>query len=197
VSVSDVTLVGRESELSRLMHLFHLAQSGRTQIVLLHGRVGVGKTCLAQAVARYGAEHHGAVCVGTTPSYGEHLPFAGWDSVLLTLLDLDGVPQNARAEALMAALAKYELGVWAALIAIGGRHLTPYRKCIRCRGYARHAAQSTLRNCCASRAVASAFVDLDNVQWMTSVSLGLLDTLLTLPAQTDVFVHVYRDMGQG
>src|SRR6266568_1513836 len=43
----DGPLLGRTAELSTLIKLYHVAQRGQTQVVLLEGEVGIGKTRLA------------------------------------------------------------------------------------------------------------------------------------------------------
>ncbi|HNT76988.1 MAG TPA: AAA family ATPase [Anaerolineae bacterium] len=197
VTAPDVTLVGRDAEVARLTQLLYLAQSGHTQVVLLHGRVGVGKTQVAQAVARYATDHGCAVCLGAPPSYGEHLPFAGWESVLLALLELDSTPQSSRTEGLVAALTRYELGAWAALIApLLGVALAPSSEVLSLPPDMRDMQrQSALRDLLQKAAQERPRVLIfDNVQWMSAASLELLDTLLTLPG-TDplMLVLTYRD----
>lgn len=71
----DGPLLGRTTELSTLIKLYHSAQRGQTQVVLLEGEVGIGKTRLATEFLAW-AETEGAdVMQGQAFETGGHLPY--------------------------------------------------------------------------------------------------------------------------
>ena len=196
-SASDIPLVGREMELTRLTHLLNLVRAGRSQVVLLHGRVGVGKSRLAHEVVTQAAQMGFAVHQGSVPSYGEHLPFAGWDNVLRSLFELDALSPEGRAEALLSAMARYDLGTWTALISpLVGVTVAASSDVLSLPPNMRDMQrQSTLRELWEKAAQEQArLLLLDNVQWMSAASLELLDVLLTLPSSGSLLIMlVYRD----
>src|ERR1700730_3589336 len=70
----DGPLLGRTRELSTLIRVFHSAQRGQTQVVLLEGEVGIGKTRLATEFLAW-AEIEGAdVLRGQAFESGGQLP---------------------------------------------------------------------------------------------------------------------------
>src|SRR5712691_2718062 len=71
----DGPLLGRTAELSTLIKLYHTAQRGHTQVVLLEGEVGIGKTRLASEFLAW-AETEGAdVLQGHAFETGGQLPY--------------------------------------------------------------------------------------------------------------------------
>jgi DNA-binding CsgD family transcriptional regulator len=75
VSGADQTIVGREAELERLLHLLGRTAAGETAVAALVGEPGVGKTRLARelasrAEARGAAVLWGAAYEDWTPPYG-------------------------------------------------------------------------------------------------------------------------------
>ena len=68
-------LLGRTTELSTLIKLYHTVQRGHTQVVLLEGEVGIGKTRLASEFLAW-AEMEGAdVLQGQAFEAGGQLPY--------------------------------------------------------------------------------------------------------------------------
>lgn len=113
----ETGLVGRESERDALLATLPPLRAGEPQFVLIHGEAGVGKTTLVQTLTARAEAQGIAVHAGAAPSYGHHLPFAGWDRVLTSVLGLDAVPEERREEALIRGLERYGVGAWAALVA--------------------------------------------------------------------------------
>jgi transcriptional activator/AAA ATPase-like protein len=71
----DGPLLGRTTELSRLIKIYHTAQRGQTQVVLLEGEAGIGKTRLATEFLAW-AEMEGAdVLQGQAFETGGQLPY--------------------------------------------------------------------------------------------------------------------------
>ena len=196
-AATDIPLVGRADELEQLSQVLRSVQTGTSQAVLLHGGAGVGKSRLVQDAAELAGRMGFAVHTGAAPSYGEHLPFAGWDSALLSLFDLESLPPEARQDALEAALARYGLSVWAALIApLMGLALPPSSEVLSLPSNMRDMQrQSVLRDVLQKAAEERPrLLVLDNVHWMSSASLDLLDALLSLPCPAPLMLLVtYRD----
>ncbi len=191
MAATETPLVGREIELQRLSLLLDLVKAGRMQLLLLHGRVGVGKTRLAHEITACAKDRGFAIYMGAAPSYGEHLPFAGWDTVLLALLGLESLPAEARPEALTAALARYALEPWAALIGpLVGVTVPPSSEVLALPSNMRDMQrQSALRDLWEKVSQEKpCMLFLDNVQWMSAASLDLLGALLTLPDTSPLVV---------
>ncbi len=197
VSTSEIPLVGRDRELTQIAQTLHKVKAGQFHVVLLHGRVGVGKSRFAQEIARQAERLGFAVHMGTVPSYGEHLPFAGWDSVLLSLFELDTLELEARPEALESGMAYHGLATWSALVApVMGLSVPPSSDVLSLPLNMRDMQRQGILHELWLKAAQEQprFLFLDNVQWMSSASLELLDALLSLPASVPVIVVVtYRD----
>ncbi|XVS61047.1 BTAD domain-containing putative transcriptional regulator [Actinosynnema sp. CA-299493] len=84
------TLVGRTAELTLLTDL--LAASGRDggRFAAIVGEAGIGKTTLADALARRAAETGIPVAWGRCPDLGQAPPFWLWTQVVRTLVPLAG-----------------------------------------------------------------------------------------------------------
>ncbi|MBN2005968.1 MAG: AAA family ATPase [Anaerolineae bacterium] len=184
MTATETSIVGREIELQRLSRLLDLVKAGRMQMVLLHGKVGVGKTRLAHEVTHCAKDLGFSAYMGVAPSYGAHLPFAGWDTVLLALLGLESVPDAARPGALIAAMARYGLDTWAALIGpLVGVNVPPSSEVLALPPHMRDMQrQGTLRELWEKASQEKpCLLFMDNAQWMSPASLDLLGALLTLP----------------
>ncbi|MEU4448582.1 BTAD domain-containing putative transcriptional regulator [Actinosynnema sp. NPDC050801] len=96
-------LVGREAELAVLTEL--LAASGRTggRFAAIVGEAGIGKTSLADAVARRAAAAGVPVVWGRCPDIGQAPPFWLWAQVVRALVPLAGDAGTARALAVFGA----------------------------------------------------------------------------------------------
>ncbi|GAB2961901.1 BTAD domain-containing putative transcriptional regulator [Saccharothrix stipae] len=96
-------LVGRETELAVLTEL--LAASGRTggRFAAIVGEAGIGKTSLADAVARRAAAAGVPVARGRCPDIGQTPPFWLWAQVVRALVPLAGDAGTAPALAVFGA----------------------------------------------------------------------------------------------
>lgn len=70
---SKTPIVGRQRELAFLMNHYEAAKNGRTQVVVVSGEAGIGKTCLLGEVARR-ASLDGAVILHGDASDAEGMP---------------------------------------------------------------------------------------------------------------------------
>src|SRR5437763_2544097 len=101
----DGPLLGRTTELSTLIKVYHSAQRGQTQVVLLEGEVGIGKTRLASEFLAW-AEVEGAdVLHGQAFETGGQLPYRPMIEALRPRIERDNAP-----DALLSDLWLAELG---------------------------------------------------------------------------------------
>ncbi len=196
-SATDIPIVGREEELEQLLYVLQAAKSGKVSMVLLHGEAGVGKSHLVQELGRAADALGFAVHCGVAPSYGAHLPLAAWEAILLSLFDLDAVPLEERPAALSVALARYDVGQWAALLApLMGLELPPSPDFLDLPANLREAKRQEAL-CDLWRTAAQQQPQLlifENAHWMSATSLELLDGLLNLQDQVPlVIVITYRE----
>src|SRR5260370_13957666 len=98
-------LLGRTTELSTLIKVYHTAQRGQTQVVLLEGEVGIGKTRLATEFLAW-AEVEGAdVLQGQAFETGGQLPYRPRIDALRPRIGREHAPDG-----LLSDLALAELG---------------------------------------------------------------------------------------
>ena len=71
-------LVGRESELTVLRQHRDTALAGQGSLVLIGGEAGIGKTALAEAICREGADRGALVLVGRCFDLAETPPYGPW-----------------------------------------------------------------------------------------------------------------------
>jgi len=90
------TLVGRETEIARLLALFRQASDGQRQVVFIQGEAGIGKSSLVEAFLRAARTPPGPVLIGygqCVEQYGEREPYM---AVLETLERLSRGPARDR-----------------------------------------------------------------------------------------------------
>src|SRR5579863_1651907 len=105
-------LMGRTTELSTLIKVYHSAQRGQTQVVLLEGEVGIGKTRLATEFLAW-AEMEGAdVLRGQAFETGGHLPYRPVIEALRPRIERENAPDDLLSDLWLAELARLlpELG---------------------------------------------------------------------------------------
>src|SRR5438132_4100580 len=112
VAFLDGPLLGRTTELSTLIKLYHTAQRGQTQVVLLEGEVGIGKTRLATEFLAW-AEIEGAdVLRGQAFESGGQLPYRPVIEALRPRIERENAPDDLLSDLWLAELARLlpELG---------------------------------------------------------------------------------------
>src|SRR6185437_832809 len=105
-------LLGRKAELSTLIKVYHTAKRGQTQIVLLEGEVGIGKTRLATEFLAW-AEVEGAdVLQGQAFETGGQLPYRPLIEALRPRIERENAPDDLLSDLWLAELARLlpELG---------------------------------------------------------------------------------------
>src|SRR5579864_2360981 len=99
-------LLGRTTELSTLIKLYHTAQLGQTQVVLLEGEVGIGKTRLATEFLAW-AEMEGAdVLQGQAFEAGGQLPYRPVIEALRPRIERENAPDDLLSDTWLAELAR-------------------------------------------------------------------------------------------
>src|ERR1051326_4132169 len=98
-------LLGRTTELSALIKVYHTAKRGQTQIVLLEGEVGIGKTRLATEFLAW-AEVEGAdVLHGQAFETGGQLPYRPLIEALRPRIERENAPDDLLSDLWLADLA--------------------------------------------------------------------------------------------
>ncbi|HEY88571.1 MAG TPA: AAA family ATPase [Thermoflexia bacterium] len=197
-AVEGLPLIGRAEELGELQAaLARCATRTQTEIVLLHGVAGMGKSRLAAELSRWALGQGFQVHSGSAPSYGMHLPHAAWKGLLLSLLGLDALPVAKQPAALHHLLAALGLDIWAALIApLIDLEVVPSPEVAslspELREMERLIVLTALLEAAAS--VQPQLLILENVHWMPPASRQLLAGVLeNLPAASFTLVLTYRD----
>jgi DNA-binding SARP family transcriptional activator len=99
-------LLGRTTELSTLIRVYHTAQRGQTQVVLLEGEVGIGKTRLATEFLAW-AEMEGAdVLQGQAFETGGHLPYRPVIEALRPRIERENAPDDLLSDMWLAELSR-------------------------------------------------------------------------------------------
>src|SRR5207302_10400358 len=112
VLLLDGPFLGRTTELSTLIKVYHTAQRGQTQVVLLEGEVGIGKTRLATEFLAW-AEVEGAdVLQGQAFETGGQLPYRPVIEALRPRIERENAPDDLLSDTWLAELVRLlpELG---------------------------------------------------------------------------------------
>ncbi|MEO8953789.1 MAG: AAA family ATPase, partial [Ktedonobacteraceae bacterium] len=102
----DGPLLGRTAELSTLIRVYHSAQRGQTQVVLLEGELGIGKTRLATEFLAW-AEVEGAdVLQAQAFETGGQLPYRPVIEALRPRIERENAPDDLLSDLWLAELAR-------------------------------------------------------------------------------------------
>src|SRR5438552_328811 len=102
----DGPFLGRTTELSLLIKAYHTAQRGQTQVVLLQGEAGIGKTRLAKEFLAW-AEMEGAdVLQGRAFETGGRLPYRPVIEALRPRIERENAPDDLLSDTWRAELAR-------------------------------------------------------------------------------------------
>ncbi len=202
----ETPLVGRREEVAQFSDVLDRVAEGAGYVVLVQGRAGVGKSRLVQEVVKLAEQRGFTTHMGSAPSYGEHLPFAAWDNVLRSLLVAGrgddearqgNVSSAERQTTLNAALARYGMATWAALIApLMGWEMPPSPDVLSLPPNMRAMQRQTVLSELWQKAAEAQprLLVVDNAHWMSPASLELLDAVVhAAPSAPLLIVVTYRE----
>jgi DNA-binding SARP family transcriptional activator len=167
----DGPLLGRNPEMSTLLKRYHAAQRGQTQVVLLEGEMGIGKTRLATAFLAWAAIEGADVLRGQAFESGGHLPYRPVIEALRPRIERENAPDDLLSDTWLAELLRLlpELGERYPDLLIAAAETSGARQRL-------FEAVARLGQALAARAPLVFF--LDDVQWADAGSLDLLHYLV-------------------
>ena len=171
-------LLGRTAEVSTLIKVYHAAQRGQAQVVLLEGEVGIGKTRLASEFLAW-AEIEGAdVLQGQAFESGGQLPYQPVIEALRPRIERENAPDDLLSDTWLAELARLlpELGDrYPDLPAPSGEKAVARTRLFE--------AVARLGQALAARAPLVLFID--DAQWADAASLDVLHYLARRFAESE------------
>lgn len=99
-------LLGRTTELSTLIKVYHTAQRGQTQVVLLEGEVGIGKTRLASEFLTWAQVEGADVLRGQAFETGGQLPYLPVIEALRSRIERENAPDDLLSDLWLAELSR-------------------------------------------------------------------------------------------
>src|SRR6266568_292208 len=187
----DSPLLGRTTELSTLIKVYHTAQRGQTQVVFLEGEVGIGKTRLATEFLAW-AEVEGAdVLQGQAFETGGQLPYRPVIEALRPRIERENAPDDLLSDTWLAELARLLPELWDRYpdlpAPVGDKSVARNRL---------FEAVARLGQALAARTLLVLFVD--DVQWADAASLDVLHYLARrfAESQTPAFLLLTLRMGE-
>ena len=88
-------LIGRDAEWQTIHTVSELAQAGQTQILVILGDVGLGKSRLLDELTAHWTEHGALSLWATCPSFGRHTPYLPWIDLLRALFGFNPADSNS------------------------------------------------------------------------------------------------------
>jgi len=187
----DSPLLGRTTELSTLIKVYHTAQRGQTQVVFLEGEVGIGKTRLATEFLAW-AEVEGAdVLQGQAFETGGQLPYRPVIEALRPRIERENAPDDLLSDTWLAELARLLPELWDRYpdlpAPVGDKSVARNRL---------FEAVARLGQALAARTPLVLFID--DVQWADAASLDVLHYLARrfAESQTPAFLLLTLRMGE-
>ena len=88
-------LVGRQAELARIVAMLDAIQAGRSQILLVEGEAGIGKSRLVEEAIRLMRERGLVGLLGMGRSIEQQTPYRAWRDIFTSYFDLEDVDELA------------------------------------------------------------------------------------------------------
>jgi DNA-binding SARP family transcriptional activator len=105
-TLNESPLLGRTTELSTLIKVYHSAQRGQTQVVFLEGEAGIGKTRLATEFLAWAAVEGADVLQGRAFESGGHLPYQPVIEALRPRIERENAPEDLLSDIWLAELTR-------------------------------------------------------------------------------------------
>ena len=179
------SLVGRDEEWQTVWRVAQQAAGGNCQVLDIHGEMGMGKSRLIEELIDRWNGQGGATFSAGCLSYGRHIPYAPWITILREVFGLrEGDSDQERCEKITSRLATAnpEWSDWAALFA----HLlnVPMPESDLLRSLDPKLRQQNLQRIVSSLISSESehhptLLVVDDIQWVDDVSLTLLNHLTT------------------
>jgi DNA-binding SARP family transcriptional activator len=187
----DGPLLGRTAELSTLIKVYHTVRRGQTQVVLLEGEVGIGKTRLATEFLAWAQVEGADVLQGQAFETGGHLPYRPVIEALRPRIERENAPDDLLSDLWLAELSRLlpELGDrYPDLPAPPGDKLVARNRLFE--------AVARLGQALAARTPLVLFID--DVQWADAASLDVLHYLARrfAESQTPALLLLTLRMGE-
>ena len=99
-------LVGRTNEYTRLVALYYQAKQGRTQVVIVRGEAGIGKTRLANEFLRWAAAQGADVLQGRAFETGGRLSYQPLVESLRGRIERENAPDDLLSDTWLAELSR-------------------------------------------------------------------------------------------
>lgn len=99
-------LVGRTDEYAKLVELYYQAKQGRTQVVMLKGEAGIGKTRLANEFLRWAAAQGADVLQGRAFETGGRLSYQPLVESLRSCIEQENAPDDLLSDTWLAELSR-------------------------------------------------------------------------------------------
>jgi len=171
-------LLGRTLELSTLIKIYHTAQHGQMQVVLLEGEVGIGKTRLAGEFLAWAEIEEADVLRGQAFETGGQLPYRPVIEALRARIERENAPDDLLSDTWLAELARLlpELyDRYPDLLTLGGDKPVARNRLFE--------AVARLGQALAARAPLVLFID--DAQWADAASLDVLHYLARRLAESE------------
>lgn len=106
LSPLDISFVGRTEEYNRLITAYQSASSGQTQVVILMGEAGIGKTRLAAEFLHWATAQGADILQGRAFETGGELPYQPLAQLLRQRLDQEKAPAELLSQTWLAELSR-------------------------------------------------------------------------------------------
>ncbi len=92
--LSHLPLIGREADVRALRAVYQVVEQGQTQVVLIQGEAGIGKTHLASAFLQWASTQGAALLQGRAFEMGGRLPYQPLVHALSRHLEAEPAPET-------------------------------------------------------------------------------------------------------
>lgn len=193
-------LYGREIEIATLLQTFELVSQGQTEMMLVAGYSGIGKTSLVQEVYKPITNRRGYFIAGKFDQYQRNIPYAAivaaFTNLVRQLLTESETQLQQWREQFSAAFAGKGQVIIDVIpdmeLIVGKQSPVPQLIPMEAQNRFNQVFQNFLRVCCQPQHPLVIF--LDDLQWVDSATLKLIELMVTDPETRYLFLMgAYRD----